>query len=124
MEFQNALAGVERKIAEGRKLWESEVHMQKLYDAQKKGLDQAKVDAGKAVRLGTDVVQFMRNQLQMMESSSAWSMPQSSFEQAVSMRVGYKAAVDAVQKLLAQERLRVKDASRTGPDRPANESSL
>jgi len=68
--------------------------------------------------------EFMRNQLQMMESSPAWSMPQSSFEQAVSMRVGYKAAFDAVQKLLVQERLRAKDASRTEPDRPANESSL
>ena len=82
------------------------------------------MDAGKALRLGTDVVQFMRNQLQMMESSPAWSMPQSSFEQAVSMRVGYKAAFDAVQKLLVQERLRAKDASRSGPDRSANESSL
>ena len=82
------------------------------------------MDAGKALRLGTDVVQFMRNQLQMMESSPAWSMPQASFEQAVSMRVGYKAAFDAVKKLLVQERLRAKDASRTGPDRSANEISL
>ena len=124
MEFQNALAGVERKIAEGRKLWENQPHMQKLYDSQKKGVEQAKVDAGKALRLGTDVVQFMRNQLQMMESSPSWSMPQSSFEQAVSMRVGYKAAFDAVQKLLVEEHLCAKDASRTGPDRPANEISL
>ena len=51
MEFQNALAGVERKIAEGRKLWENQLHMQKLYDSQKKGVEQAKVDAGKALRL-------------------------------------------------------------------------
>ena len=121
MEFQNALAEVERKVAEGRKLWEGQAHMQALYDAQKKGLEQARVDAGKAVRLGTDVVQFMRNQLQMMESSHAWSMPQSKFEQAVSMRVGYKAAVDAVQKQLEQESFRVKDASRTGSDRSAIE---
>ena len=95
--------------------------MQALYDAQKKGLEQARVDTGKAVRLGTDVVQFMRNQLQMMESSQAWSMPQSKFEQAVSMRVGYKAAVDAVQKQLVQEPLRAKDTSRTGSDRSAIE---
>jgi hypothetical protein len=45
------LAEVERKIAEGRKLWEGQAHMQALYDAQKKGLERAKADAGKAVRL-------------------------------------------------------------------------
>ena len=40
-----------------------------------------------------------------MDCSSAWPMSQSSFEQAMSTRVGYKAAYDAVENLLVQERL-------------------
>ena len=121
MKFQDALARVEHSMSEGRKLWQGQAHMQSLYDAQKKGLERAKVDVGKAVRLGMDVIQYMRNQLQMMENSHSWSKPQSSFEEEVSMRVGYKAAVDAVQKLLVQESLREKDASRTVSDRSAIE---
>jgi hypothetical protein len=115
---------VERIIAEGRQHWWGEGHTQQLYDAQTKGVEKAKVDAGKAIRLGTDVIQFMRNQLEMMDCSSAWSMPQPSFEQAMSMRVGYKAAYDAVGKLLVQERLRSRVVTRERPDRPGNDRTL
>ena len=124
MEIDKAFVNVERIIAEGRQHWRGQGHMQKLYDAQQKGADQAKMDAGRAIRLRTDVIQFMRNQLQMMDCTSAWSMPQSSFEQAISMRVGYKAAYDAVGKILAQERLRSRVESREIPDRPRNDRSL
>lgn len=124
MELQKAFVEVERIIAAGRQNWWVQGHMQQLYDAQTRGLDQAKMDAGKALRLGTDVVQFMRNQLQMMDCSSAWSMPQSSFEQAISMRVGYKAAYDAVGKLLVQERLGSRVVSNEKPDRPGNDRTL
>ena len=124
MELQKAFLEVERIMAAGRQHWWGQGRMQQLYDAQTKGVDQAKVDAGKAIRLGTEIIQFMRNQLQMMDCSSAWSMPQSSFEQAMSMRVGYKAAYDAVEKLLVQERLRSKDMGRVRPDRPGNDRSL
>ena len=98
--------------------------MQQLYDAQTKGIEKAKVDAGKAIRLGTDVIQFMQNQLQVMDCSSAWSTHQASFEQVMSMRVGYKAAYDAVGKLLVQERLRSRAVSRERPDLAGNERSL
>jgi hypothetical protein len=124
MEIQKAFVAVERIIAEGRRHWCGQGQMQMLYDAQTRGVDQAKVDAGKAIRLGMDVIQFMRNQLQMMDCSSAWSMPQSSFEQAMSMRVGYKAAYDAVGKLFVQERLRSRVVSRESPDRPGNDRTL
>jgi hypothetical protein len=124
MELQKAFVEVERMIAEGRRHWWGQGRMQQLYDAQTRGVDQANVDAGKAIRLGTEVVQFMRNQLQIMDCSSAWSMPQSSFEQAMSMRVGYKAAYDAVEKLLVQERLRSKDMGRANPRRPSNDRTL
>jgi len=124
MEIQKAFLEVERIIAEGRQYWWGQGHMQQLYDAQTKGVDQAKMDAGKAIRLGTDVIQFIRSQLQMMDCSSAWSMPQSSFEQAMSMRVGYKAAYDAMEKLLVQERLRSRVEGRERPDRPGNDRSL
>jgi hypothetical protein len=77
-EIQKAFVEVERRIAEGKRLWGTQEHMQKLYDAQMKGAYQAKVDIGKASSLGTDLIQFMRSQLQAMGSSSAWSMPQSS----------------------------------------------
>jgi hypothetical protein len=124
MEIQKGFREVERIIAEGRQHWWGQGHMQQLYDAQTKGFEKAKVDAGKAIRLGTDVIQFMRNQLQMMDCSSAWSTQQSSFEQAMSMRVGYKAAYDAVEKLLVQERLRPRVERRERPDRPRNDRSL
>ena len=124
MELQKAFVEVERMIAEGRRHWWGQGRMQQLYDAQTRGVDQAKADAGKAIRLGTEVVLFMRNQLQIMDCSSAWSMPQSSFEQAKSMRVGYKAAYDAVGKLLVQERLRLRAVSRESPDRPGIDRTL
>ena len=124
MEIQKAFREVERIIAEGRQHWWGESHMQQLYDAQTKGIEKAKVDAGKAIRLGTDVIQFMRNQLQMMDFSSAWSTQRASFEQVMSMRVGYKAAYDAVGKLLVQERLRSRTVSRERPDLAGNERSL
>ena len=66
----------------------------------------------------------MRNQLQMMDCSSAWSMLQASFEQAMSMRADYKAACDAVGKLLVRERLRSRAVSRERPDRPGNDRTL
>lgn len=124
MEIQKAFIEVERIIAEGRQHWWGQSHVQQLYDAQTKGVDQAKMDAGKASRLGTDVIQFMRNQLQMMDCSSAWSMPQSSFEQAISMKVGYKAAFDAVEKSIVQERLRPKHMSHERPHRTGNDRSI
>jgi hypothetical protein len=124
MEIQKAFVDVERAIAEGRQHWWGQGHMQQLYDAQTKGVDQARVDAGKAIRLGADIIQFMRNQLQVMDCSSAWSMAQSSFEQAMSMRVGYKAASDAVEKLLVQERLCSKAVIRERLDRPGNDRTL
>ena len=98
--------------------------MQQLYDAQTKGVDQAKMDASKAICLGTDVIHFMRNQIQTMDCSSAWSMPQALFEQAMSMRVGYRAAYDAVEKLVVQERLRLRVVSSERPDRPCKDRSL
>jgi hypothetical protein len=124
VEIQKAFVEVERIIAEGRQHWWGEGHMKQLYDAQTKGVEKAKVDAGKAIRLGTDVMQFMRNQIHMMDCSSAWSMPQSAFEQAMSIRVGYKAAYDAVGKLLVQERLRPKNVSHERPYRPYNDRSI
>jgi hypothetical protein len=51
-------------------------------------------------------------------------MAQSSFEQAMSMRVGYKAASDAVEKLLVQERLCSKAVIRERLDRPGNDRTL
>jgi len=124
MEIHRAFVEVERLIAEGRRHWGSQEHMQKLYDAQMRGVYQAKADIGKGSRLRTDLIRFMRSQLQVMNSSSAWSMPQSSFEEVISMRVGYKAAYDAIEKLVAQERLRPRVASRERPDRPGNDRSL
>jgi hypothetical protein len=124
MELQKAFMEVKKGIAEGRRLWEGQRHMQGLYDAQMIGVEQAKFDVGKASRLGTNIIQFMRSQLQAMDSTSAWSMPQLAFERTISIRIGYRAAFDAIGRLLAEERTRNEQRGHTVLDRSISEISL
>ena len=117
MQVEKALGEIERLIAKGRRQSVGDKYWRELYDAEMKGVLQARADLQGAARIGTDPVQFMRGRLQALDTLPDWSTTLEVFEHSIAVRMGYKEVVDALVTTLAEECAHPRSVARAVRDR-------
>jgi hypothetical protein len=118
MQVEKAIGEIERLIAKGRRQSVGDKYWREQYDAELRGVVQARADLEKATRIGTDPVQFMRGQLRGLDALPDWSTSLEVFERSIAVRMGYKEVVDALVMSRAEERAHPGSVARAVRDRP------
>jgi hypothetical protein len=117
MEVEKALGELERLISNSRLRSRNEEFWPNLFDAEMKGVANARADMAQAATLGVDPVLFLKQGLERPDRQPNWSATVDEFEVSIAERAGYKECLDVLVTSRTEQRMNPKSMARVARQR-------